>query len=112
MGFKKGDKIVTVSNNRPQWNFVDMGMALAGVVHVPAYTSLNAEEYRYVLEHSDASMLIVSDQKLYELIAPEAAKIKAIKGSSTFGEVAGASSWREVQDSLAGRCTRRSRLPC
>jgi long-chain acyl-CoA synthetase len=33
MGFKKGDKIATVSNNRPEWNFVDMGMAMVGVVH-------------------------------------------------------------------------------
>ena len=45
MGFKKGDKIVTVTNNRPQWNFVDMGMSMAGVVHVPVYTSMNSEEY-------------------------------------------------------------------
>jgi len=35
LGIKKGDKIVTVSNNRPEWNFVDMGMAMIGVVHVP-----------------------------------------------------------------------------
>ena len=27
MGFQKGDKIVTASNNRPEWNFVDMGMS-------------------------------------------------------------------------------------
>jgi len=27
MGFKKGDKIATISNNRPEWNFIDMGMA-------------------------------------------------------------------------------------
>lgn len=96
MGFRKGDKIVTVSNNRPQWNFVDMGMALAGVVHVPAYTSLNAEEYHYVLEHSDASMLIVSDKQLCGLLAPEAAKLKAIKGVYTFEEVEGVPSWKEI----------------
>ncbi len=46
LGFKKGDKIVTVSNNRPQWNFVDMGMAMLGVVHVPVYTSMNARGIR------------------------------------------------------------------
>ena len=52
LGFRKGDKLVTITNNRPQWNFVDMGMSLAGVVHVPVYTSMNREEYRYVLNHS------------------------------------------------------------
>ena len=34
LGFVRGDKIMTVTNNRPQWNFVDMGMSMAGVVHV------------------------------------------------------------------------------
>ena len=69
LGFSKGDKIVTVTNNRPQWNFVDMGTAMAGVVHVPVYTSLNAEEYNYVISHSDASMVIVSDKKLCKLLS-------------------------------------------
>ena len=41
LGFSKGDKIVTITNNRPEWNFVDMGMAMAGVVHVPVFTSMN-----------------------------------------------------------------------
>ncbi|MCK4747462.1 MAG: long-chain fatty acid--CoA ligase [Bacteroidales bacterium] len=96
LGFKKGDKIVTVTNNRPQWNFVDMGMLLAGVVHVPVYTSMNSEEYGYILEHSDASMVIVSDQKLYDLILPESQKIKAIKYFYTFDEIDGAQHWNEV----------------
>ena len=33
-GFKKGDKIVTISNNRPEWNFIDAGMTQVGLVHV------------------------------------------------------------------------------
>lgn len=96
LGFKKGDKIVTVSNNRPQWNFVDMGMAMLGVVHVPVYTSMNAEEYAYILEHSDAKMVIVSDQKLFELINPEARKIKAVAHFFTFDHIEGAKHWTEV----------------
>lgn len=95
-GFEKGDKIVTVTNNRPQWNFVDLGMALAGVVHVPLFTSMNAEEYSYILEHSDAKMVIVSDKKLVDLIHPEAGKINAIKHFYTFDDVAGADHWSGV----------------
>ncbi len=98
LGFKKGDKIVTVTNNRPQWNFVDMGMAMAGVVHVPVYTSMNAEEYGYILEHSDAKMVIVSDMKLYNLIYPVSQKVKAVKHFFTFDEIEGARHWKEVTD--------------
>ena len=96
LGFKKGDKIMTVTNNRPQWNFVDMGMSILGVVHVPVYTSMNAEEYNYIMKHSDARMVIVSDQKLYGLIKPEANKIKAVKHFYTFDEIEKAANWSEV----------------
>ncbi len=96
MGFKKGDKIVTATNNRPQWNFVDMGMSLAGVVHVPVYTSMNVDEYRYILEHSDAKMVIVADQKLHDLINPIAGKVKNVKHYFTFDEIKGTPNWQEV----------------
>ncbi|MBN1969758.1 MAG: AMP-binding protein, partial [Candidatus Delongbacteria bacterium] len=66
LGFVKNDKISTITNNRPEWNFVDMGMAMIGVVHVPVYTSLNADEYKYVFEHSDSKMVIVADKKFFE----------------------------------------------
>jgi len=35
LGFQKGDKIVTISNNRPEWNIIDIGMGQIGVIHVP-----------------------------------------------------------------------------
>lgn len=64
LGIKKGDKILSVSNNRPEWNFIDMGMAMIGAVHVPVFTSLSAGEYEYILKHSEARIIFVSDKKL------------------------------------------------
>ena len=37
MGYGKGDKVVTICNNRPEWNFTDMGLSMAGLIHVPVY---------------------------------------------------------------------------
>ena len=51
LGFQKGDKIVTIMRNRPAWNFLDMGIMLAGMIHVPVYPTLNPEEYKYILNH-------------------------------------------------------------
>jgi len=96
LGFQKGDKIMTVTNNRPQWNFVDMGMSMLGVVHVPVYTSMNAEEYNYIMKHSDAKMVIISDRELYEMIQQEAKKIKAVEHFYTFDTIEGAKHWSEV----------------
>ncbi|MCK7541594.1 MAG: AMP-binding protein [Marinilabiliales bacterium] len=69
-GFRKGDKIITVSANRPEWNFADMGMSMIGVVHVPVFTSLSATEYDYIIRNSGARMVIISDKKLYKTIDP------------------------------------------
>ncbi len=96
MGFKKGDKLVTITNNRPQWNFVDMGTSMAGVVHVPVYTSMNSEEYKYILEHSDAKMVMVSDSKLYNSIHPVSKEVTHVKHFYTFDDIEGANSWMEV----------------
>src|SRR6056297_2808342 len=70
MGFKKGDKIATVTANWYEWNFADMGMAMVGVIHVPMYPNIGEEEYKYILEHSESKMLIVGDKKLYENLNP------------------------------------------
>jgi long-chain acyl-CoA synthetase len=63
MGLKKGDKVATVTVNRPEWNFFDLGMAQIGVVHVPIYPTISIEDYRYILEHCEASYVIVGDKK-------------------------------------------------
>ncbi|HKK61260.1 MAG TPA: AMP-binding protein, partial [Bacteroidales bacterium] len=65
MGFKKGDKIITATNNRPEWNFVDHGMAMCGIIHVPVYTSLHPNDYAYIIKHADAKIAFVSDKKLH-----------------------------------------------
>ncbi|WP_430811692.1 MULTISPECIES: AMP-dependent synthetase/ligase [unclassified Carboxylicivirga] len=95
-GFKKGDKIATVSNNRPEWNFVDMGMSMIGVVHVPIYPTISDEEYRYILEHSEARMLLVSDIVLYRRLKEIAADIDSIKEIYTFNDIKGAPNWSEI----------------
>jgi long-chain acyl-CoA synthetase len=96
LGLQKGDKIMTVTNNRPQWNFVDMGMSMAGIVHVPVYTSMNSGEYAHIMQHSDARMVMVSDQRLYGMIEPEARKIKQVEHLYSFDSIKGAAHWTEV----------------
>lgn len=96
MGLKKGDKILTVSNNRPEWNFVDMGMGQIGVVHVPVYPNIGADDHRYVLEHSDARMVIVSSQEYYQKIEPLTKEVPAIEKIFTFDKVQDAPNWMEI----------------
>lgn len=96
MGYSTGNKIITISNNRPEWNFVDMGMSMAGVVHVPVYTSMTEDEYRYIFEHSDARMVIVSDKKLFDLVKPICDSVKNVEHLLIFDAEEGAASWTDV----------------
>ena len=96
LGYKPGDKIATVSNNRPEWNFIDMGMSIVGVVNVPIYPTITTEEFEYILKHCDAKTVILSDKYLYKKINPIAKKIKKIKNVYTINSVADATNWSEI----------------
>jgi long-chain acyl-CoA synthetase len=96
LGFEKGDKIATVTANRPEWNFADMGMAMIGAVHVPIYPTIGEDEYNYILEHSEAKMLIAGDSKLYEKLLPVVRMSGNIHEIYTFEEVEGAKNYNEI----------------
>ena len=98
LGISKGDKVATVTNNRPEWNFADMGLAMIGAVHVPIYPTIGEEEYSYILEHCEAKYLLVGDQKLHEKLKPVAEKIPTILEVFGFDELPGI---RSLDDILA-----------
>jgi len=95
-GFRKGDKIITVSANRPEWNFADMGMSMIGVVHVPVFTSLSATEYEYIIRNSGARMIIISDRKLCRTLQPALAATAGLCPAFTFDEIEGMANWQEI----------------
>ncbi len=96
LGFKKGDKIVTVSNNRPEWNFADMAMMQVGVVHVPVYPTISIDDYKHILSHSEARILIVSDTKLYVKLLQVVKVVPNIEHIYTFNNCEGTSGWEEI----------------
>ena len=70
LGLKPGTRIISIMKNRPEWNFVDMGCALARMVHTPVYPTLSAEEYLYIFNHSGAELILIGNPLLYKKIAP------------------------------------------
>ena len=96
LGLKKGDKVATVTTNRPEWNFADMGLAMTGIVHVPIYPTISEEEYSYILEHAEIHLLLVGDKKLYDKLSPIAARLPQITAVYTFEEVENAHNFVEI----------------
>ncbi len=96
MGFQKGDKIATVSNNRPEWNFMDFGMSQIGCVHVSIYPTISLEEYRHILSHSDSRLLIVSDRQLYNKLKHFVKEIDTLEAIYSLDELKHVSHWKEI----------------
>jgi len=75
LGLNPGDKVITVSNNRPEWNFIDMGLNLARLVHVPVYTTLSNDDYLHIFDHSDAKIIFIGGDALVKKLSPLVPKI-------------------------------------
>jgi len=99
MGLQKGDKIASISNNRPEWNFLDMALAQTGMVHVPIYPTLSEEELVYILQHSESRYLFVSSDELAEKTQPLLKQVSTLKDIYTFDEISGRKNWNEIVES-------------
>ena len=97
MGLEKGDKIITIMNNRPEWNFVDMGTALAQMVHVPIYTTLSPDDYKYIIPHSDAKVVVIGQATLYKRLAPLLESLENPPVVYTVDEVEGVKNLEEIR---------------
>lgn len=98
LGLKKGDKIATVSNNRPEWNFVDMAVSQAGMIHVPIYATISNDEYKHILSHSESKIIFVENKSLYDKLQPIIAEMPEIIGIYTFVKSDGIASWNVIAD--------------
>jgi long-chain acyl-CoA synthetase len=98
LGLKKGEKVASITNNRPEWNFLDMGLSQAGLVHVPIYPTIGNEEYEHILRHSESRLVFVSDKHLYDRIKPIADQMPEIINVFTFNEVDNAPHWIELYE--------------
>lgn len=96
LGLKKGDRVATISNNRPEWNFMDMGLSQANITHVPIYPTISKDDYSFILNHCEPKLIIVSDKKLYDRIKPIADKISAIIDIYSYNEIDGVKNWKEI----------------
>ncbi|MCX7986628.1 MAG: long-chain fatty acid--CoA ligase [Bacteroidales bacterium] len=65
---KKGDRIVTIINNRPEWVMFDMAIMQSGFIHVPVYPTISKDDYRFILNHCEPTAIIISDRSIFEKI--------------------------------------------
>jgi long-chain acyl-CoA synthetase len=97
LGVKKGDRIASISNNRPEWNFLDMALHQLGAIHVSIYPTISESDYEYILNHAEVKMVFVSGWDLLRKIQNIIDRIPALKGQVyTFRNLRGYKHLNEV----------------
>lgn len=106
LGVKPGDKIAIASTtNRTEWNLLDIGLQQIGVISVPVYPSISAEDYVYIFNDSEVKFAFVSDKNLFDRIHAVKNNIPSLVSIYTFDEVQGAPNWTEILDLGADKGT-------
>jgi long-chain acyl-CoA synthetase len=96
MGIQKNDKIAVISStNRTEWNIMDIGVLQIGAQNIPIYPTISAEDYEYVLNHSESIYCFVSDAEVLEKINKIKANTK-IKEIYSFDHIEGCKHYSEL----------------
>jgi len=98
MGIKKDDKVAIISSaNRTEWNIMDIGVLQTGAQTIPIYPTISAEEYEYVLNHSESIYCFVSDEEVLEKVRKVFPNTK-LKEIYSFDEIKGCKNYSELLD--------------
>jgi len=83
-GVKRGDKVAIISNNRPEWNFIDMGLLQIGAIPVPIYPTISESDYLFILNHAEVVLVFVEGEELLRKIEHILPKIPTLRAIYTF----------------------------
>ncbi len=97
LGVNKNDKIAIISsNNRTEWHITDIGVLQTGAQTVPMYPTISAEDYEYILNHSESQYVFVSDDEVYEKLQSIKANVPSLKEVYSYNDITGCKNWKEI----------------
>ena len=89
LGVKKGDTIASITFNRPEWNFIDMGIQQLGAIHIPIYPNISDSDYLYILNHAEVKYIFVAGEEMYRRIKHIIQDVPSLKTIYTFRNLHG-----------------------
>ncbi len=92
-GIQPGEKVALISENRPEWNFIDLALQQIGVISVPMYPTITVADYGYIFDHAEVKIIFAGDQTIYNK-AVQAGKGRTIY---SFDRLSGVAHWTELQ---------------
>ena len=71
----KGDRVMLLSEGRPEWMISDLSILAVNAITVPNYTTYTEKDFEYILNDCQPKGLIVSNSKLFDTVSSAAKKI-------------------------------------
>ena len=103
LGILKGDRVVILSENSPEWQIADLAIMTIGAISVPAYTTSTTKDYEHIINHSGARCLIVSSHSLAVKAIPAVIKsskcqniIKINEDENHYSEPVNITPWNKI----------------
>ncbi len=99
MGVQKNDKIAIIStNNRTEWNIMDIGVLQTGAQTIPIYPTISETDYEYILNHSESIYCFVSDEEVLRKVNAIKSNVPTLKEVYSFNTIKGCKHWTELLD--------------
>ncbi len=97
MGVQKNDKIAIIStNNRTEWNIMDIGILQTGAQTIPIYPTISEVDYEYILNHSESTYCFVSDEEVLRKVNVIKSNVPTLKEVYSFNSIQGCKHWSEL----------------
>ena len=112
LGLAPGDKVALAAyRNCPEWIAVDLACAQAGVISVPVYPTISADDYRYIFEQAEVQYGFVGPGDLRDKFDEAGAGSARYRKTFTYDPSDGGGSWQgvlaEADPALDGELARR-----
>lgn len=96
LGVQKDDKIALVTENRVEWNIIDIAVQQISAVLVAVYPNISIKDYRHIFNDAEIKFAFVSNEELYAKINELRLELSTLQEIYTFEEVEGAKNWNTI----------------
>jgi len=97
-GVQEGDNVAMASNNRYEWNILDIAIQQTGAIVVPLYPNISEADYKYILNNAGIKLCVVGNEELFGKIKNIENEVETLQYLFTFDQVEGAIHWTAIHD--------------
>lgn len=98
LGVQPGEKIALVSENRVEWNIMDIGIQQVGAVGVPIYPNISTKDYQYIFADAGIKLCITGNEDLFHKINGIKEHLPSLEKIYSFDDVKDAMNWTSIMD--------------